>query len=474
MKYIFIDKYRFQIFMVVLNIFLIPQIGFSWGERKHPIDEVLVQEILLTENYVFCGTDASWGTNDFGLFVFDRRTETWSNYCKGNNFPSNKIKKIERKGKIVYVRTWSNSGPIVRFDLNTGEYETVKKGSFKFGTPGFNLKIGEKNYNFVLDSIVVSSNNKEEVYRPSTPPPQYSQTPEVLRKGYSFSHPIFYENKIYFAYNFHEFYESCTKGIGSFDLSDNSFNFYPSKILKGGDITDCFIHNSSIIFSTASFVYEANAGRAVGFIEFSPADSSFKIWNEFPFPSDSLAIFGLEQDSLEYWMGTDRGVFRINKKTGECIHYGITKGLMPRDGRNVYSFYDSNPLIQYPVVAELNKCDTAEILGVLNGWCEIKAPAKIKGLVSSSDVAEEIAPSGRKNPRKVRLKTDKGRIEVKIRSSEESNNLLVLGGWENPPEDEYICVGGSGSKNLIEWYRIIIPTAWIKMDNLTFSLEEIK
>jgi len=325
-----------------------------------------------------------------------------------------------------------------------------------------------------LDSIVVSSNNKEEVYRPSTHPPQYTQTPEVLRLGFSFSHPIFYENKIYFAYNFHEYYESSTRGIGSFDLSNHSFNFYPSKIFKGGDITDCFIHNSSIIFSTASFVYEANAGRAIGFIEFSPADSSFKIWNEFPFPSDSVAIFGLEQDSLEYWIGTDRGVFRINKKTGKCIHYGIRKGLMPRDGINVYSFYGSHHTNQHPVVAELNKCDTAEILGVLNDWCEIKAPVEIKGFVSSSDVEEIIDLSGRRGFGKVRPKTDKGRIAVKVSSSDESNKMLVLGERENPTENEYTVVGCSGKKNLIKWYEIRIPTAWIKMDDLIFSLEEIK
>jgi len=474
MKYLIIYKYRFQLLVVALNILISPQIGFSWGEQKHSIDEVLVQKILLTEDYVFCGTNASWGTNKFGLFVFDRRTETWNNYCKSNGFPSNQINKIEREGQNVYVRTWSNSGPIVRFDLNTGKHETVKKESFKFTTPGFNLKIGEKNYNFVYDSIVVNSNNKKEVYRPSAPLHKYSTSPPELKEGYFLSHPIVHENKIYFAYNFHEYYDSYTGGIGSFDLRDNSFNFYPSKNFKIGDVTDCFIYNSSIIFPTADFGYEGNARRAVGFVEFSPTDSSFKIWNELPFPSDSVALFGLEQDSLEYWIGTDRGVFRINKKTGKCVHYGIKKGLMPRDGINVYSQYGEYPINQYPVVAELNKCDTAKILGVLNGWCEIKAPAKIKGYVSSSDVAEEIAPSGRKNPRKVRLKTDKGRIEVKIRSSDESNNLLVLGGWENPPEDEYICVGGAGRKNLIKWYRIIIPTAWIKMDDLIFSFEEIK
>jgi len=474
MKYLIIYKYRFQLLVVALNILITPQIGFSWGEQKHSIDEVLVQEILLTEDYVFCGTNASWGTNKFGLFVFDRRTETWSNYCKRNDFPSNKINKIEREEQNVYVRTWSNSGPVVRFDLNTGKHEKVKKESFKFTTPGFNLKIGEKNYNFVYDSIVVNSNNKKEVYRPSAPLHKYSTSPPELKEGYFLSHPIVHENKIYFAYNFHEYYESFTRGIGSIDVTDNSFNFYPSKIFKGGDITDCFIHNSSIIFCTASFVYEANAGRAVGFVEFSPSDSSFQIWKDLPFPSDSLAIFGIEQDSLEYWIGTNRGVFRINKKTGKCIHYGIRKGLMWGDGTNVYSCYDSHPLNQYPVVAELNKCDTVEILGVLNDWCEIKAPVEIIGFVSSSDVEEVTDSSGRRLPRKVRLKTDKGSIKVKAISSDESNNLLVLDYWENPPKDEYTVVTRSGKKNLIKWYGIGIPTAWIKMDDLIFSFEEIK
>lgn len=472
MKYSFICKYRIQLFIFVLNIFLIPQIGFSWRERKHPIDEVSVEEILLTEDYVFCGTDASWGTNAFGLFVFDRKTETWRNYSRGNDFPSNEVKKIERKGQDVYVKSM---GSTVSFDLSTGKHK-IKKESFNYSLPTYNLKIGKKNYNFVYDSIVVSSNNKKEVHRPSTHPPQYYKIPEKTREGYYFSHPIFYEKKIYFAYNFIDYHDSYTKGIGSFDISSNSFHFYPSEIFKGGDITGCFIHNSSITFPTAKCVYEANAGRAVGFVKFSPTDSSFKIWNELPFPSDSLAIFVIEQDNLEYWIGTDRGVFRINKKTGKCIHYGIRKGLMPRDGINVHSSHEPllGSLNQYPVIAELNKCDTVEILGVLNDWCEIKAPVEIKGFVQSSDVEKVIDSPGSKYPRKVRLKTDKDSVEVKINSNDESSNLLVLDEWKNPPEDEYICADGAGKKKLIKWYKIIIPTAWIKMDNLIFSLEEIE
>ena len=52
--------------------------------------------------------------------------------------------------------------------------------------------------------------------------------------------------------------------------------------------------------------------------------------------------------------------------------------------------------------------------------------------------------------------------------------MLVLNIWENPIEDEYTVVGRSGKKNLIKWYRIRIPTAWINIDDILFSLEEIE
>ena len=68
---------RFCFFIAVV---LIPTICFSWGESKHPITELLIQRVYLDTNYVFCGCDAYWGTNVFGLFVFDHRTETWTNY----------------------------------------------------------------------------------------------------------------------------------------------------------------------------------------------------------------------------------------------------------------------------------------------------------------------------------------------------------------------------------------------------------
>ena len=67
-------------FFWVLTLVLSPTVCFSWGESKHPISELLIQRVYLDTNYVFCGYDAYWGTNVFGLFVFDRRTETWTNY----------------------------------------------------------------------------------------------------------------------------------------------------------------------------------------------------------------------------------------------------------------------------------------------------------------------------------------------------------------------------------------------------------
>jgi len=482
MKHNSISKYKFYLLMIILDVSLIPQTGFSWGgSHRYPIDRVLVREILLTENYVFCGT------NIFGLFVFDRRTETWSNYCEGNGFLRDGIIKIEKKGQDVYVTLIDG---IVRFDLTNGRHE-VKKESYKYSTPSYSLKIGNKTYTVVADSIISSVGDKKKVYHPPVLPPLYAQIPEEYRYGYFFSHPIIYENKIYFAYNFRGEYDSSTRGVGSFDINNNSFNFYGSEIFKRGDVTDCFIHNSSIIFSTASFVYEGDTRRAVGFVEFSPADSSFKIWNELSFPGDSLAIFDLEQDSLECWIGTDRGVFRIDRKTNNCIQYGIRKGVIPRNGINVYSHYGrhrvnyaKNLINPYPVVDELNKCDTVEILRTFMGWCEIKAPVKITGFVWSADVEKVIEPPGGKGYKKIVLKTvrtNKDKIKIKHRSKHEAADLIVLDVWDKPREDEYTIFGESvslsdtvGGKKPTGWYRTIIPTAWIHIGDLTFCLEEIE
>ena len=462
-------KNKHKLYIVILMILLTSNPSFPWGESKHSIEEVLIHTIHLDKDYVFCGSDASWGTNVFGLFVFDRKNETWTNYSAGNGFPSNYVKGFEKQGESLNVYFWQG---ILRFSLNNMNYEKV--GNYYGGaTPHDNiLKIGNKTYQIFSDTIVVNDEKKKTVYTPSAE--LYTKIKANPLDKYIFTHPVFLNNKLYFAYNFSEEYGSSTIGIGSFELRNNSFHFYPSAIFRGFSASTSFIHNSSIIFPTASFPYEGNAGPAVGFVEFSLIDSSFKIWHELPLPDYSLAIFCIKEDSLEYWIGTDKGIFRIAKKSRECIHYGIEKGVMPKDGINMYCcFGDLEGKNQYPVVAELAKGDPVDLLGIYNAWCEIIASCEIRGWVSKSDVKEVIETTGTgKFPKKVKLKSD---TKVKVHSSNDVNNLVVFEPVSNPPcEYGYDVVAVAGRNEVFRWYQIRIPNAWIYRDDIIFSISEIK
>ena len=449
---------------------LIPQDASPWAEVRHPIEEVLVQRLLLDENYVFCGTDASWGTNSFGLFVFDRRTETWRNYpsVKASPSPSSSVKSIERTGKYVDVQF---RGGMIRFDLDAGTAHTDETKYFQGRSQtALAVHAGNKTYTFGPDSITISVIHAPGVQRtislPGVSAPTHPVT-EAPLKYYAFSEPIIYENKVFFAYNA-EGPGDISLGLGCVALDDTIFHFYPSNIFKGR-VTGAFIHNSSIIFSTAHFVYEGNAGPAAGFVQFSPADSSFQIWDELPLPDHPLAIFSLKQDTVEYWIGTDRGVFRIDKKTNKCIHYGITKGVIPRDGVNVYAGIGRDDgKTEYPVAAELNKGETVEVLFIYNAWCNIKAPKQITGYVSISHV---ISPHDQERPEIVQLQP---RAVVKAEASEDANALVRFGAWRGSPESGYVVVGTAGRGGSVEWYRILIPTAWIYLNHMAFSFGEIE
>ena len=92
---------RFYFFIAVV---LSPTICLSWGESKHSITELLIKKVYLDKNYVFCGSDAHWGTNVFGVFVFDRRTETWTNYpsfISHVDIRVRRVKRIEYEGDFV-------------------------------------------------------------------------------------------------------------------------------------------------------------------------------------------------------------------------------------------------------------------------------------------------------------------------------------------------------------------------------------
>jgi hypothetical protein len=111
---------RIQRLCFLIGAILIPATCLSWEESKHPITELLIQRVYVDTNYVFCGSDAYWGSNVFGLFVFDRRTETWFNYPE-----LKQVKNIEREGDFVYVIPYH--GPTLRFNRYDRSYETAPK-----------------------------------------------------------------------------------------------------------------------------------------------------------------------------------------------------------------------------------------------------------------------------------------------------------------------------------------------------------
>jgi hypothetical protein len=452
----------FTFLLPVMMIFWPFCSAFPWEEPSHSPEEVLVHRLLLDENYVLCGTDAHWGSNTFGLFVFDRRTETWTNYplVGGRLSASSKVKSIDKKGDHANVRF---ARGLIRFDLNTGEVQVGPEVTFKQQSPTTDtVKINDREYIFCSDSIVVSEGTEKRTYSPVTSTLTDPNTGKPL-KHTVFCSPIAYGDRIYFGY----ISDFWTVGLGSFGLEDTTFHFYPSNIFKG-QTTSAFIRGSSIIFATAEFRFEGNAGPAAGLVQFTPSETTFSIWRELPLPEYPIAILCLEQDTSEYWLGTDKGVFRMDKKTNVSTHYGITKGIIARDGVNVYGCLGDPGMNQYPVVAELNKGESVELLKVYHGWCEINAPVEIRGHVSISDVSEV---HSEERPLTVKVEPE---AVVRVNTRPDSNVLVRFNRFGNPPEDEYQVMGWSGQVGSERWYTIIMPTAWVHKDDLTFSMGEVE
>ncbi len=463
-------------FFVILGLCLTPAVCFAWAESKHPIDELLIHELYLDSNYVFCGSAASWGTNIFGLFVFDRRRETWTNYSVANGFPSNKVFEIERRGDFVYVTSWKG---VVRFNRHDGSFEVVDR-EYHRGRHlplEFTLTIQGLDYRISGDSVIVHDGRASCLYVPSSaeiPPPRYPK----FARAFRFTHPIVHQGKIFLAYVWTYEHSYETGGMASFDLGDRSFHFYPTDIFRSEDVTGSFLWDSSIILSTAEFVYEANARPAVGFVCFSPSDSSFSLWDELSLPEEPLALFQVEQDEKEFWIGTHKGVFRIDKRTGKCIHYQIKSGLIPKDGTNVFSSCGNlNERNESPLVAELDKGERVELIGVYKAWCEIPAPTDIVGFVAGLDVEQVVGSAEPPHPRFVQLKSVRNRtIEIKSASRRESTTLAAFDS-RNPPKSQYELVGERDKRSpdgtmLVKWYKIRLPTAWVHRDRMTYCLGE--
>ncbi len=453
---------RITRFCWVIALALTPTVCFSWGESKHPISELLIQRVYLDTNYVFCGSDAYWGTNVFGLFVFDRRTETWTNYPH-----LRRVKNIEREGDFVYVT--SSKGPPLAFNRLDGSFEEAAREKVHFMRE---FTVDGVPYRVFRDSIIVGNTPNAAAHTPSSElipePTGIKPIPNVLNP--IFSHPVVHQNKIYMPYDLGLAVTSTyTDGIAAFDIVENTFQFYGSEIFKG-TVTGSFVYDSLIIFPTARFIYEANARPAAGFVAFSPADSTFSLWRELPLPDEALAIFQVAQDEREYWIGTDRGVFRIDKKTGATKHYQITKGIVNKDGRNVHYPCGSSGERSSQVAMELDKGAEVQILGVLNEWCEIRPPARITGQIDAEYVEQVIVREDiHKRIAKFRpLKTGET-IPVTIPGGEP----LILDA-HSLEEQVYEVVGRHSRKGEVTSYKVSLPTAWIDMKGLIFQLGEVE
>ena len=455
-------------FVIALSVS--PTICFSWGESKHPISELLIQRVYLDTNYVFCGCDAYWGTNVFGLFIFDRRTETWANYPSvarlGGHY--GRVKKIEAEGGFVYVTFFT--GHTLRFSRQDGSCDTAGVREYSRRLPEeFQITVKGIHYRVYRDSVIVGNTPYTVASTRSSqlipPPTGVKPVPKVLNP--IFSHPVLYQDKIYMPYDLGlGVTTTWTNGIAVFDISEKTFCFYGSNIFKG-TVTDGFVYDSLVIFPTARFIYEANARPAAGFVAFSPADSTFFPWKEFPLPDIPLAIFQVAQDKKEHWMGTDKGVFRIDKKTRKATHYQITKGIVSKDSANVHYSCGNFEENSSAVATLLSKDEKLELVGVLNGWCEIEGLVDTTGWVEPEYV-EDVILQEDADGHTTTLLVFKMRGIIPIKVSDAPDPLCVSKGHQ------YEVVGKSGKAGQATCYKIRLSKAWINMDDLIFHLGEVK
>jgi hypothetical protein len=465
------------LFCLVIILMTISNVCFPWGENEHPISELLIERLYLDTNYVYCGSDALWGTNAYGLFVFNRKTETWTNYP--SLFESNldlrvrDVKVIEREGDFIYATY--RTGIALKFNRTDGAVEEVNGRRWEF-QPQFSIISNNMNYRISQNTVVVESTKDTSMYSPSseqiTKPTGVEPIPENLTP--IFSHPVLYHNNIYMPYDLDlGVPSSWTNGIAVFDVIKKTFSFYGSDIFKGS-VTGSFIFDSLLIFSTASREYEFNARPAAGFVAFNPRDFRFSLWQGLPLLDTNFAIFQVEQDEGEFWIGTDKGVLRIDKATKKTWHYQITKGIAQKDSLKIYSScgnFESNSSM---VVAQVNKGDSVDLLGEMYEWCEIKSSKIISGWVEAKYVEKVIAKDiAHKNILKFKPLNEFEVIPVKAGPYLEIPILMTINA-NSLLEHEYELIDNIGSNNQISWYKIRLPSAWINMDNLNFLLGEIK
>ncbi len=451
---------------------LAPAICFSWGEGKHPISELLIHHVCLDSNFVFCGSHAHWGTNDFGVFFFDRRTETWTNYpdVGVSDRRIDPIADFKAQGDWISVEFYS--GIIHRFNCKDRLHEIISNRKKRESWPlGYQMKVGRTEYWIDRDSVVVVEDNDTMSYRSAGQdiPEPIGIQPVARDLNPTFATPLVHQNKVYLPYDLGlAITTTHTDGIAVFHLDKRTFEFFTSEVLRG-TVTDHFVYDSLIIFSTAKFWYERNAGPAAGFVAFDPTTSAFSSWKELPLPDEPLAIFDVAQDQGEYWIGTDKGVFRIDKNTEEIRHYQIAWGIVSKDIALVHSSGGDGT----PVVARLDKGRDVDILAVWNGWCEIKSPRNIAGFVEGKYV--EGVTLGKDGDQICRFGPLEKKERIAVRVSDEPDAELMVELHANSlREYEYKVVARVQKHGQPVWYKIKLPTAWINMDDLVFQLGEVE
>jgi hypothetical protein len=458
------------IFITVIAILLIPRLGFSWGESKHPISELLIHHVCIDSSLVFCGSDASWGSNVFGIFVFDRKTESWTNHTAVEKSriqrPLRKVKEIKRDGDFVLVTF--HGGVALKFNTRDGSYEQTEGKHIPF-IRDFPLIIHGVEYRIHRDSVIVQKGTDTKVHvvplEQALKVRSYPYEPEPPNP--ILNYPVHHEGRIYMPFDLYgDVMNISTKGLAVFDIEEKTFSFYPSDIFQG-TVMGGFVHGSLVVFYTAKTPYEANARPASGFVAFDPDKFTFSLWEELPLPDIPLAIFDVAQDHSEYWIGTDKGIFRIDKKSNKSTHYQITNAIVANQSVDICVAQDGY------VAAKLAEGREVEPVAVWNGWCEIKSPRHIAGFVEGRFV-EGVALSERGNENTCKFKPLDRRDRIPVRVSADPHaDLMAELDANSLKEYEYKMVAKVAKQGEPTWYKIKLPTAWINMDDLVFQLGEV-
>lgn len=379
------------------------------------MEYVGIYSVYLDSNYVFCGTNSDWGANRYGLFVYDRKTECWHNYSEANTGISNDIMAIRKIDSFVEVLAGIGT---LRFKLPSLDYETIdsmvghrnlRKGFFRDS-----LVFGNLVYSTALDSVIITDNDRRTAIL-------------VFRR------PLDYD-----AYG------------------------------TGEIVTSCFLYDSSIILTTATHGYEGNITPASGFLELSPQDLSVKPWTKINLSERPLALLCVAQDDKELWIGTDRGLYCVEKKSMSKKHYNIRRGIAVVDELAVHC----NRSGESPAIYEYQKGDTLELLAEQEYMMEIALPKEYSGYLNKDYVKEEIDDLIR--GRVVRIKDlddlKDWNYTVIIKASNDWNSATIAAFPHSMLPSKDLAY----SSRIGNWYLVTVSnTGWVPRKDLIFHMEKV-